>query len=231
VTSLGVVVHPTAVVHQNVELGPGSVVAEYVVLGRGPRGHADGELPLIIGAGAVIRPFTTIYGGTTIGAGLQTGQGTSIREDNVIGDGVSIGTHAALEFGNRIGSRVKIHTGCFLELTTVDDEAFLGPHVVCADDPHPQCPAYLDCVRGPKVRRRARVGANATLLPGVEIGEDALVGAGSVVRRDVPARAVVAGNPAVLLKEDITDLACFMGIFPHAYSWLDANVKEGEVKR
>ena len=220
-TSLGVSVHPTAVVAANVDLGLGSRVGEYVVLGRAPRGAREGELPLAIGPGAEIRPFTTIYAGTTIGARLQTGQGASIREDNVIGDDVSVGTHASLEFGNRIGSRVRIHTGCFLELVTIEDEVFLGPHVVFTDDPHPQCPAYLDCVKGGTVRRRARIGANSTILPGVQIGEDALVGAGSVVRAHVGARTVVAGNPAMLLKGDIGDLACFAGIFPHAYSWLE----------
>ncbi|HEX9436081.1 MAG TPA: acyltransferase, partial [Candidatus Limnocylindria bacterium] len=164
--------------------------------------------------------------GTTIGARLQTGQGASIREDNVIGDDVSVGTHASLEFGNRIGSRVRIHTGCFLELTQIEDEVFVGPHVVFTDDPHPQCPAYLDCVKGGVVRRRARIGANSTILPGVEIGEDALIGAGSVVReRKVPARSVWAGNPAVRLKDDITDLACFVGIYPHAYAWLEEKAR------
>ncbi|MEK6619669.1 MAG: DapH/DapD/GlmU-related protein [Chloroflexota bacterium] len=219
-TSLGVQVHPTAVVGDNVELGRGSVVGEYVVLGRPPRGKTAAEAPLVIGPGATIRPFTTIYGGTTIGARLVTGQGASIREDNVIGDDVSVGTHASIEFGNRIGSRVSIHTGCFLELVTIEDDVFLGPHVVFTDDPHPQCPAYLDCVKGGTVRRRARVGANSTILPGVEIGEDALVGAGSVVRKAVRPRSVVVGNPAVEVKDDIRNLACFVGIFPHAYSWL-----------
>ena len=213
-------VHPTAVVAPNVLLGEGCVIGEYAIIGRAPRGKKEGELELVIGPGAVIRPFTTIYAGTRIGARLQTGQGASIREDNVIGDDVSVGTHAALEFGNRIGSRVRIHTGCFLELTQIDDDVFLGPHVVFTDDPHPQCPAYLDCVKGGVVRRRARIGANSTILPGIEIGEDALVGAGSVVRHTVPPRTVWAGNPAVQLKDDIRDLACFVGIYPHAYAWL-----------
>ena len=225
-TTLGVAIHPTAVVAPNVELGAGTVVGEYVVLGRPPRGRREGELPLIIGNDSVIRPFTTIYAGSTIGARLQTGQGTSIREDNVLGDDVSVGTHTSLEFGNRIGSRVRIHTGCFLELVTLEDEVFVGPHVVFTDDPHPQCPAYLRCVKGATVRWRARVGANSTILPGVEIGADALVGAGSVVRGAVAPRSVVAGNPATRLKEDIADLACFVGIYPHAYSWLD-DAKEG----
>jgi acetyltransferase-like isoleucine patch superfamily enzyme len=217
----GATIHPTAVVAPNVHLGEGSLVGEYVVLGRAPRGKRDGDLALVIGPGAVIRPFTTIYAGTRIGARLQTGQGASIREDNQLGDDVSVGTHASLEFGNRIGSRVRIHTGCFLELVYLEDDVFLGPHVVFTDDPHPQCPAYLDCVKGGVVRRRARIGANSTILPGVEIGEDALVGAGSVVRAKVPSRTVWAGNPAVELKDDIAKLECFAGIFPHAYSWLD----------
>ena len=218
--SAGATVHPTAIVAPNVRLGEGSVIGEYVVLGRAPRGRREGELELVIGPGAVIRPFTTIYAGARIGARLQTGQGASIREDNVIGDDVSVGTHASLEFGNRVGSRVRIHTGCFLELTQIEDDVFLGPHVVFTDDPHPQCPAYLDCVKGGVVRRRARIGANSTILPGVEIGEDALVGAGSVVRHAVPPRTVWAGNPGVQLKDDIRDLACFVGIYPHAYAWL-----------
>ena len=219
-TSLGAVVHPTAIVGPNVQLGRGSVIEAFVVLGTPPRGKTAEDSPLVIGPGAVVRAHSTIYGGTTIGARLQTGHGAVIREDNVLGDDVSVGTAASLEFGNRIGSGVRIHTGCFLELVTIEDQVFVGPRVVFTDDPHPQCPAYLDCVKGATVRRRARIGANATVLPGVEIGEDALVGAGSVVRRHVKPRSVVAGNPAVEVKEDIRDLACFVGIYPHAYSWL-----------
>ncbi len=145
----------------------------------------------------------------------------------MLGDDVSVGTHTSLEFGNRIGSRVRIHTGCFLELVTLEDEVFVGPHVVFTDDPHPQCPAYLQCVKGAIVRRGARLGANSTILPGVEIGEDALIGAGSVVReRRIAPRTVWAGNPAVQLKDDITDLACFVGIYPHAYAWLEDGVRK-----
>src|SRR5256885_9231487 len=179
-------VHPTAVVAPNGRLGADSVVGEYTIIGRAPRGKKEGELELVIGPCAVIRPFTTIYAGTRIGARFQTGQGASIREDNVIGDDVSVGTHASLEFGNRVGSRVRIHTGCFLELTHIDDDVFLGPHVVFTDDPHPQCPAYLDCVKGGAVRRRARIGANNTNPPRGEIGDEALGGARSGVRHPLP---------------------------------------------
>ena len=118
------------------------------MLGWPPRGAAIGERELRIGAHGVIRPFTTLYGGTTIGDRFQTGQGVSIREDNVIGDDVSVGTNAVLEAGNRIGSRVRIHTGCFLECVTVEDDVFIAPNVVFADDPHPPCPRYEECVGG-----------------------------------------------------------------------------------
>ena len=189
------------------------------ILGKPPRGAGEGELPLAIGAGAVIRPFTTIYAGSTIGDRLQTGQGASIREDNVLGDDVSIGTNAVLEFGNRLGSRVRIHSGCFLELVTIEDDVFVGPNVVFTDDPHPMgCPRYQDCKGGAVVRRLARIGANSTILPGVEIGEGSLVGAGSVVVHDVPPGAVVAGNPARVIKQ-VAELTCPPGWFEHPYTW------------
>jgi len=103
VTSLGAVVHPTAIVGPNVQLGRGSVIEAFVVLGTPPRGKTAEDSPLVIGPGAVVRAHSTIYGGTTIGARLQTGHGAVIREDNVLGDDVSVGTGASLEFGNRIG--------------------------------------------------------------------------------------------------------------------------------
>ena len=206
-------------VASNVTLGPGVVLHSPCVLGMAPRGALEGELPLVIGEGAVVRPFTTIYAGSTIGARLQTGQGASIREDNVLGDDVSVGTNAVLEFGNRIGSRVRIHSGCFLEMVTIEDDVFIGPNVTFTDDPHPMnCPRYKDCVGGPLVRRLARLGANVTVLPGVEIGEGAVVGAGSVVVADVPPAMVVVGNPARVV-EAVADLACPPGFFERPYCW------------
>jgi len=158
-------------IYPNVEIGPGAILEPPLVLGKPPRGKEAGELRLLIGRGAVIRPFTTIYAGTTIGSRFQCGQGASIREDNEIGDDVSVGTNAVLEFGNRIGSGVRIHSGCFLEMATVEDYVFLGPHVVFTDDPHPMgCPRYKECLGGVTVRTMAKIGANTTLLPGVVIG-------------------------------------------------------------
>lgn len=199
-----------------VELGIGTAVEAPCVLGKPPRGADPGAERLLIGAGGTIRPFTTIYGGTVIGARFQTGQGVSIREHNRIGDDVSIGTNAVLEAGNRIGDRVRIHTGCFLELVTVEDDVFIGPNVVFADDPHPPCPRYEECIGGALVRRGARIGSNATVLPGVVIGREALVGAGSVVVHDVPDGAVVAGSPARIIKQ-VSELECHRGLFDRPY--------------
>ena len=133
----------------------------------------------------------------------------------------SPGSTALVVLANRRGQAYPGRTGWCCGLPSLEVDLFLGPHVVFTADPHPMCPAYLGCVRGATVRRRARIGGNCTILPGVEIGADSLVGAGSVVRKKVEPRSVVAGNPAVQVKDDIAKLACFAGIFPHAYSWLE----------
>lgn len=206
-------------IYPNVSIGPGTEIEGPCIIGKPSRGRAPGEAPTVIGAGAVIRPFTTIYAGTTIGSGFQSGQGASIREDNILGDDVSVGTNAVLEFGNRIGSRTRIHSGAFLELTTLGDDVFVGPNVVFTDDPHPMgCPHYQDCKGGAVVEDLARIGANSTLLPGVRVGRNALVGAGSVVVDDVPPDTVVAGNPARTIKK-VSELVCVAGYYARPYTW------------
>lgn len=207
-------------IFENVELGEGTLVDETATIGLPPLNAGDGELRTVIGPGAVIRSHTVVYAGTTIGARFSTGHGALVREGNVLGDDVSVGTNAALEYGNRVGSRVRIHTGCFLENCVIEDDVFLGPHVVFTDDPHPACPRYRDCVGGGTVRRHASIGANATILPGVEIGEGSLIGAGSVVAANIPGGVVAAGNPARVVKE-VEQLVCWPGFFERPYVWRD----------
>jgi acetyltransferase-like isoleucine patch superfamily enzyme len=182
-----------------------------------PRGRDDVPPPAI-GAGSTIRSHTVIYAGVVAGARFNTGHGSMIRENNVLGDDVSIGTNAVLEPGNRIGDRVRIHTGCFLENVTLGDDVFVGPNVVFTDDPHPMCPSYERCVLGATVGNFVSIGANSTILPGVKIGDGALIGAGSVVTRDVLPNTVVAGNPATF-KKNVDDLTCFAGIYAKPYEW------------
>jgi acetyltransferase-like isoleucine patch superfamily enzyme len=204
--------------YDNVRLGADAIVDETALVGMQPADAAFADRPTIIGAGAVIRAYTVIYAGVTIGARLVTGHGALIREDNELGDDVSVGTNAVLEFGNRIGSRVSIHSGCFLERVTIEDDVFIGPNAVFTDDPHPACPRYADCVGGVSVRGHASIGANVTLLPGIEIGAGALVGAGSVVTQSVAAGSVVAGNPAREVKR-VEELVCWPGHFSRPYAW------------
>lgn len=212
-------IDPASRILANVTIGKGSHVDFNVLLGKPPRGKAEGELPLVIGKNAVIRPFTTIYAGNTIGDNFQSGQGASIRENNVIGNNVSVGTNAVLEFDNKIGNNVRIHSLCFLEMVTIEDDVFLGPNVVFTDDPHPMgCPRYKECLGGATVKRLARIGANCTILPGITIGENTLIGAGSVVTKDIPDGMVAAGSPARPIKK-IEELKCFPGFFERPYAW------------
>jgi acetyltransferase-like isoleucine patch superfamily enzyme len=158
-----------------------------------------------------------VYAGNRIGDRFQTGHGVLIREDNQIGDDVSLGSGSVLEHHVRVGHRVRMHTGVFVpELSVLEDDCWLGPRVVLTNAPMPRCPDVGACMRGVRVGRRAKLGANVTVLPGVVIGEDALVGAGSVVTRDVPARAVVGGNPA-RVSGTVDDLRCPVGLDHHPY--------------
>jgi acetyltransferase-like isoleucine patch superfamily enzyme len=122
-----------------------------------------------------------------------------------IGEGSKIGTFVEIQKGSTIGKRVKISSHTFIcEGVTIEDEVFIGHGVMFINDKYPRATTgsgslqtEADWVCTPTViKRRASIGSNATILCGVTIGEDALVGAGSVVTRDVPAGAVVAGNPA-----------------------------------
>jgi acetyltransferase-like isoleucine patch superfamily enzyme len=207
------------IIYLNVETGNNTVIDAPCIIGKPPGECADGEKLLKIGANAHIRPFTTIYAGSVIGDNFRTGQGVSIREDNIIGNHVSVGTNSVLEFGNRIGDYSRIHSSCFMEMVTIGRYVFVGPNVVFTDDPHPMgCPHYKECKGGAIVEDFARIGANSTILPGVRIGRNSLIGAGSVVVRDIPPGSVAVGNPARVIKT-IDELKCEPGFFDRPYLW------------
>jgi acetyltransferase-like isoleucine patch superfamily enzyme len=192
----------TSRVFDNVTLGSDAVVEEYCILGTPPRGMRDGQLATTIGDGAVIRSHTVIYAGNIIGRNFQTGHKVNIRESNRIGDNVSVGTLSVIEHHVEIGDNVRIHTQAFIpEFSVLEDGCWIGPNVVLTNAKYPLSPGVKDRLAGPVIRRGAKIGANATLLPGVVIGENALVGAGAVVVRDVAPGAVVAGNPARVIRQ------------------------------
>ena len=198
----------TSKVYASVTLGEGQQLDEFILIGVPPRGRREGELPTTIGAHAVIRSHTVIYAGNVIGDGFQTGHGVLLREENLIGNNVSIGSHSVVEHHVTIGDGVRIHSQAFVpEFTVLEAGCWIGPSAVLTNALHPLCPKAKECLRGPVVKRGAKIGANVTLLPGVTIGENALVGAGAVVVSDVPDGAVVVGNPARVIG-DIHMLDC-----------------------
>jgi acetyltransferase-like isoleucine patch superfamily enzyme len=192
----------TQIIFDNVILGIGAIVEDFCIIGTPPRGTPPGELRTLIGDAAVIRSHSVIYAGNRIGRNFQTGNKVNIRESNVIGDNVSIGTLSVIEHHVEIGNDVRIHTQVFVpEFSVLEDGCWIGPNAVLTNAKYPLSPGAKDRLAGPIVRRGAKIGANATLLPGVVVGENALVGAGAVVVADVPPGAVVVGNPARVIRQ------------------------------
>jgi acetyltransferase-like isoleucine patch superfamily enzyme len=197
-------------VSEDVQLGPNHSIDPGVLLGYVPA-RRIGDHALVIGPGARVRSGTVIHVGTTIGARLETGHNVVIREDSVIGDDFDIWSNSIVDYGCKIGCRVKVHCNVYVaQFTVLEDDVFLAPGVMVANDLHPGCPFSKECMRGPTIKRGAQIGVNATLLPFITIGEHAVIGAGSVVTKDVPPQTVVCGNPARVVK-DIRDLGCFKG--------------------
>jgi acetyltransferase-like isoleucine patch superfamily enzyme len=188
-------------IYGNVALGAGAVVEEFCIVGAPPRGTTDGQLATRIGEGAVIRSHTVIYAGNVIGKNFQTGNKVNIRESNRIGDNVSVGTLSVIEHHVEIADNVRIHTQVFIpEYSVLEEGCWIGPNVVFTNAKYPLSPGVKDALAGPIIRKGAKIGANATILPGVIVGENALVGAGSVVARNVAPGEVVVGNPARVIR-------------------------------
>ena len=185
-------------------LGQNCVVDPSALLGY-PTGRRIELRPVRIGDGARVRSGTAIYATVEIGARFETGHNVVIREENRIGDDCAVWNNSTIDYGCVLGHRVKIHCNVYVaQYTVIEDDVFLAPGVIIANDPHPLC---TKCMQGPTIKAGARIGVNATLLPHLVIGENSLVGAGSVVTRDVPPRAVVVGSPARVVS-DVDSLEC-----------------------
>ena len=191
----------SAVIHPGVSLGERVIIEDFCIIGVPPTG-AEVRQETVIGDDSVIRSFTVIYAGNHIGVRFKTGNKVNIRENNLIGDDVSVGTLSVVEHHVRIHDGARIHSQVFVpEYSVLGEECWLGPQAVLTNARFPQSPGVKDALTGPVLERRAMVGANATLLPGVRVGAGSLVGAGSVVTKDVPPGVIVAGVPAEVIRE------------------------------
>lgn len=157
--------------------------------------NAAGEL--VLGQDPHLRSGTVVYAGSRIGARFETGHNVVIREDCRIGDDVSVWSNTVIDYGCVIGNRVKIHANCYIaQFTEIGDDAFLAPGVTIANDLYPGQAASAAVMCGPSIGAGAQIGVNVTILPFVRIGAGCLIGAGSVVSRDIPEGYVAFGNPA-----------------------------------
>jgi acetyltransferase-like isoleucine patch superfamily enzyme len=202
-------VHETAIVYPGTVLGEGVKVLENAVVGKqptlSPRSTAKREPlpPTTIGAGTIVSTGAIVFAGSTIGERVILGDQSCVRERVTIGDDVVIGRGSLVENDTTIGDLTKIQAEAYITAySTLEDNVFIAPCVVTTNDNFMgRTERRHDLIKGPTIRRGARIGGGAILCPAVEIGEEAFVGAGAVVTKDVPARKVVVGSPARVLRD------------------------------
>ena len=176
-------------------IGEGAQIFEPVTIGFPSRENIGkaGYPGTTIGHHAILRSGTIIYCDVIIGNYFQSGHNTLIREKTRIGDRTAIGTATVIDGNTSIGNDVSLQSLVYIPTnTTIGNHVFIGPNAVLTNDRYPPS----GCLKGPVVKTGAAIGANATILPGVCIGEGALVAAGSIVTRDVPDYMMAIGTPA-----------------------------------
>ena len=202
-------IHPSAIVYPGTVLGEGVKVLENAVVGKqptlSPRSTANREPlpPTVIGAGTIVSTGAIVFAGTQIGERVILGDQSCVRERVTIGDDVVVGRGSLVENDTTIGAMTKIQAEAYITAySTLEDHVFIAPCVVTTNDNWMgRTEKRFGNVKGPTIRRGARVGGGAIICPGIEIGEDAFVGAGAVVTKNVPARVVVVGSPARVLRD------------------------------
>jgi len=174
-----------------------------------------------IGKECIIRSGTVIYENVIIKDYVRTGHNVLIREGSVIGEESLIGTGTLLDGTVKIGRHVNVQSNVYLpHLTVIEDDVFIAPNVCFTNDPYPRSTQLI----GVRVEKEAIICANATLLPGIRIGKRSVVGAGSVVTRDVPSGQVVFGNPARfrMTREEFDNKREF---------WKNTNLKQDKIRK
>jgi acetyltransferase-like isoleucine patch superfamily enzyme len=196
------------IVHAGTVLGDGCEVQDGAILGKPPKlaPHSSAvrepPAPLLLGAGTVVCARAIVFAGAEVGERAILGDQSYVRERARVGAGSVVGRGSAVDNDVVVGARVRIQTDVYLAaFSEVEDDVFVGPGVCTTNDDTMSRHGPEEPLRGVRLRRACRVGGGAVLCPGVEVGEEAFVAAGAVVTRDVPARAVVMGVPARVLRE------------------------------
>lgn len=205
-----VTVGPHVVIHAGTVIGSGVTIQAGAVLGRWPKPaktstvKVDPDLsPLRIGDDVTIGAGAVLYRGSRIGRNVMIGDTATIREKCTIEDDVVIGRGVAVENQVVIGFRTKIQTNAYITAYTVlEDHVFIAPGVTTTNDNFMgRTEERFKHLSGPRVKRGARVGGGAVLLPGVVVAEESFIAAGAVVNRDTEPGVVYAGVPARPLRK------------------------------
>jgi acetyltransferase-like isoleucine patch superfamily enzyme len=202
-------VHPDSLLGEGVTIHDHAVVGKQPVLSPRSTARRDPLPPAVLGAGTVVSTGAIVFAGATLGARVLLGDGACVRERCVIGDDVVIGRGSLVENDTTVGARTTIQAHAYVTAySTVEEDVFIAPCVVTTNDNFMgRTERRHELKKGPTIRRGARVGGGAVLCPGIEIGEDAFVGAGAVVTKVVPDYALVVGNPA-----RVTGWMCVCGV-------------------
>jgi acetyltransferase-like isoleucine patch superfamily enzyme len=200
----GCILHPHVVLEGGVTLGKRVEIFPGSYLGKVPKGAgATARTPVftngvVVGDECSIGPYATLFQDVQIGSNTLIGDGASVREQGRIGSRCILSRHVTLNYNVRLGDGSKVMDLSHLTGNCeVGKNVFISIHVSTTNDNALGRDGYVEEeIRGPRIHDHAVVGANAVLLPGITIGENALVAAGAVVTRDVPQGARVFGSPA-----------------------------------
>ena len=205
-------IHASATVYEGTVLGEGVKVLEGAVVGKqptlSPRSTAKREplAPTTIGDGTIVSTGAIVFAGSAIGARVILGDQSCVRERVEIGDDVVLGRGSYVENDTTIGAMTKIQADAYITAySTLEEHVFIAPCVVTTNDNWMgRTEQRFGNVKGPTIRRGARVGGGVVICPALEIGAEAFIGAGAVVTKDVPPRALMVGNPARHIR-DVAD--------------------------